>query len=563
MLAFKNCSEMQMRMRTVSISKGRTAMQVNRRKFIGGTAAAVTGVSIAAALGGQAFAQSTDTLKIAFAARGLRTIDPQKSIQGVDNWAIIHIYDKLVDLPRWKFPATQDELVPKLATSWAKSEDAKTWTLQLREGVQFHKGFGPFTSDDVKFTFDRVRDTAKVGGVRPKFTNIAEVVTDGPNAVIFKLTQPDPLFLLGVLSDYDASVMSKKAVEEKGEEPIATDPIGTGVYMLETVHQDPSQGVTLAANPDYWGTKAATPKLQCTYIADTTARTLALLSGDVHMIEGVRAPGWVPSMQQRQSDLIFDVVSPGSFFVMQVNLTAKPFDDVRVRQALFYAIDRDEITNAIAPISKRTYGINPPSFAGGFTAETTPEEVAYKYNPEKAKALLAEAGFPNGFSFKNDTSQREDFSAIMLMIQDQLRRVGINMELNIKDHTAFHADQNTGTNTLTQTSSALPPVPTQALLTWLSKGAEVKSDGNGGANFSHYGIVMPGIDDKLTAALAEPNLERRIKIVQEIEVQVLKDAVLLPVSNNGFLIVRSPKVNLGYEVVSGYVNWPLSQATIS
>ncbi|MBB3443583.1 ABC transporter substrate-binding protein [Rhizobium sp. BK379] len=537
-------------------------MAITRRRFMENSAAAVVGAGIAASLGPAAFAQATDTLKIAFAARGLKTIDPAKSIQGVDNWAIIHIYDKLVDLPLWKFPATIDELVPRLATSWSSTPDSKSWTLKLRQGVKFHKGYGEMTSEDVKFTFDRIRDAVRVGGVRPKFTNISEVVADDPYTVTFKLAQPDPLFLLGALSDYDASVMSKKAVEEKGEEPIGRDPIGTGPYVLETVYPDPSQGVMLVANAEHWDVQPATPKLQCLYIADTTARTLALLSGDVHLIEGVRAPGWTASMSQRDPNLIFDVASPGSFFTMQVNLTKKPFDDVRVRQALFYAIDRDEITTAIAPISKRTYGLNPPSYPGGFSAENIPADVAYKYDPEKAKSLLAEAGFPDGFSFKNDTSQREDFSAIMLMIQAQLRKVGINMELNIKDHTAFHADQNIGTNTLSQQSSALPPVPTQVIVTYLSKGAEVRSDGNGGANMSHYGVAIPGIDDLLGKALAEPDLNKRLEIVKEIEIKALTDAVILPVSNNGFMVVRSEKVDLGYDVVSGYVNWPLTKAKI-
>ncbi|MDB5537159.1 MAG: Oligopeptide/dipeptide transporter, peptide-binding protein, partial [Devosia sp.] len=396
-------------------------MNVNRRTFIAGTTAAMASASLLSAMTGKAFAQGTDTLKIAFGARGLRTIDPHKSIQGVDNWAIIAIYDKLVDLPRWEFPATVNDLVPRLALSWEGSPDSKTWTIKLREGVKWHKGYGEMTSEDVKFTFDRVTDAVRVGGVRAKFTNIASTDAPDPATVVFNLKQPDPLFMLGVLSDYDGAIMCKKAIEEKGEEPIGTDPIGTGVYQLESVAQDPSQGIMLTANTEYWDTPAATPKLQCVYIADTTARTLAILSGDVHMIEGVRAPGWADSMTQRDPGLIFDVVSPGSFFTVQFNLTVKPFDDIRVRQALFYAIDRDEITTAIAPISKRTYGLNPPSFPGGFTAETIPPEIAYKYDPEKAKALLAEAGMPDGFTFKNDTSQREDFSAIMLMIQDQLR----------------------------------------------------------------------------------------------------------------------------------------------
>ena len=94
-------------------------MQVNRRGFIGGTAAALSSATLLAAFSGKAFAQDSDTIKIAFAARGLRTIDPHKSIQGVDNWAIIAIHDKLVDLPRWAFPATLDELVPRwIAAEW-------------------------------------------------------------------------------------------------------------------------------------------------------------------------------------------------------------------------------------------------------------------------------------------------------------------------------------------------------------------------------------------------------------------------------------------------------------
>jgi len=535
-------------------------MSTTRRDFLKTTGAVTAAMTMSAVMGGKAFAQGVDTIKIAFAARGLRTMDPLKSIQGVDNWAIIAIYDKLVDLPLWHFPQKQDELVPRLATKWSGSDDAKTWTVELRTGVKFHKGYGEFSSEDVKFTFDRAIDSKRVGGIRSKFTNIEGVDTDGPNKAIFRLKAPDPLFMLGVLSDYDGAILCKKAVEEFGEDKIATNPIGTGVYVLESIASDPSQGVMLTANTEYWDKPAATPKIQCMYIADTTARTLALLSGNVHMIEGVRAPGWADSMKQRDSTLLFDVVSPGSFFTIQFNLTKKPFDNVKVRQALFYGIDRDEIAAAIAPISNRTYGLNPPSFPGGFTAETIPAEVAYKYDPDKAKALLAEAGFDGNLSFKTDTSQREDYSAVMLMIQDQLRRINVNMELNIKDHTAFHADQNTGTNNLTQQSSALPPVPTQVFVTYLPASAEVKSDGKGGTNYSHYGVAMPGIDDLLTKTLAEPDIDKRLALVQQMDVQVLKDAVVLPVVTNGFMIVRSAKVDLGFKVESGYVNWPLSQA---
>jgi peptide/nickel transport system substrate-binding protein len=538
-------------------------MRVSRRAFVAGTGMALAGAQVTPPLLTRAKAQGTDTLRLGWGARGLRTIDPHKSIQGVDEWAINHIHDKLVRMPLGRFPTTLDEIEPGLATAWESSPDSKTWTFTLREGVQFHKGFGEFTSADVKFSFDRVRDADRIGVRRPMYDNIDEVEVDGPYKVIFHLEDPDPLFLLSAQSHHSCCIMSMKAVEEKGDEGIDRDAIGTGPYVLDTVHEDPSEGVTLVANPDHWAGPPATPRIQCTYIADTTARTLAILSGDVHMIEGVRAPGWVPSIQQRDPSLHFDVVSPGSFFSIHINLTHPPFDDVRVRQAVFYAIDRDEITQAMFPFGGRTWSLNPPSYIGGFDGETIPEEVRYDYSQEKARELLAEAGHPNGFSFNAYTSQREDYSSIMLMVQEQLRKVGINMELEIKDHTAFHADQATGTNTLSQNSSTFAPVPTQAILLWLTAGASVIEGGGGGSNFSRYGKAIPGIDDLFEQAMQEPDLEKRITIVQQIEIKHLTDAPLLPVVTNGFLVVRAANVDIGYEVVSGYANWDLTKTVIS
>src|SRR5215472_11159776 len=119
-------------------------MLINRRKIVSGTAA-VTGLSLAGGMPVPAFAQSNNTLKMAFGARGMRTIDPQKSIQGVDDWAIVHIHDKLIDLPMWRFPKTMDELVPRLAESWSQTADSKSFTFKLRKGVKFQRGFGELT----------------------------------------------------------------------------------------------------------------------------------------------------------------------------------------------------------------------------------------------------------------------------------------------------------------------------------------------------------------------------------------------------------------------------------
>ena len=108
----------------------------------------------------------------------------------------------------------------------------------------------------------------------------------------------------------------------------------------------------LKAFAEHWEGPPGVPELRFSYIVDTTARTLALLAGQVDMIEGVRAPGWIPSIQARKKDLLFDVTAPGSFNTLHINLTRKPFDDIRVRQAMRYAIDKEALAG-LAPMGGR------------------------------------------------------------------------------------------------------------------------------------------------------------------------------------------------------------------
>jgi peptide/nickel transport system substrate-binding protein len=534
-------------------------MALTRRSFV---AASMSAAALAGTASGARAQSATDTIRIAFAARGNRTLDPAASIQGADNWSITHIHDVLVTSPPGRFSDKPEDFVPQLAKSWSVSPDARTWTFQLREGVQFHKGFGEMTSEDVVFSIDRARDPKQGGGNRALFENIAEVKADGRYTVVIGLKQPDPLLLGGTIQDYSCVIMSKKAATERGDQ-IGRDPIGTGAYQFVSLDPDPSKGIMMTANPDYFGGAPATKNLHVMYILDTTARTLALLSGAVHMIEGVRAPGWTNSIRQKNPNLQFDVAAPGSLFTMHFNLTRKPLDDVRVRRAFAHAIDRDAIAKAMAPISRRTWGLNAPGFPGGVTADILPPELQYPYDPAKAKALLAEAGFPSGFTMDAYTSQREDYKSVMLIVQELMRKVGVNINMQVIDHTTFHANNRKDMNTLPQNSSAYPPVPALPLGDNLSKEAVVKPDGTGGTNYSHYGVAIPGIDAMLEQAGAEPDLAKRIALIQTAEKKVLEDLPLIPISTNGYLIVRDPKVKLGFEVKSGYAYWRLDKAVIA
>jgi peptide/nickel transport system substrate-binding protein len=423
--------------------------------------------------------------------------------------------------------------------------------------AQFRQStFGEMTSEDVVFSFERARNE---GTRRSLFSNVASVAADGRYGFVLNLHNPDPLVLGNLIFTNNASIVSKKAALEMGE-AFHTDAVGTGPYQL--VRFDAEAGVFLEAFPDYWGDKAKTKNIEMLYIADTTARTLALLAHQVDMIEGVRAPGWVQSMLGRDKTLQFDMTVPGSFNTLHFNLTRPPFDNLKVRQAVAHAIDQNVIAQALAPMGKPMFGLEPPTFPAGFAQDRFPEELRYAHAPARSKALLAEAGHPNGLTFSNFCSQREDYSSIMLIAQEQLRAAGINMDMKIVDHTSFHADNRKDLNSLVMNSSSYPPIPTQLYADFLASAAEVKPDGKGGANYSHYGVAMPGIDDLLVKAANATSFEDYLAVAEQIELQVRRDLPVIGLGTLSYTIARNPRVDIGYPVESGYARWRLHRATI-
>jgi peptide/nickel transport system substrate-binding protein len=535
-------------------------MKITRRNLLATSAAGVVAASLPVGAGFANAQGANDTITFAFAARSSNSLNPQEvGLSGADNWAVYQIFDRLVALPDGKWANTPEEYRPGIAESWTSSGDARTWTYKLRKGVKFHKGYGELTSDDVRFTFERHLDPAIVTNSKPFYANIAKIETPDDLTVIFTLNNPDPLFNTSCHSHVSASILCKKAFEEKGQN-FGKDPIGSGAYQFESYGS--AQGMVLTASPDYFDGLATTPKVRLRYMADTTARTLAFASGDVDMIEGVRSPGWMDTMRGQSSDTVFDATAPGSLNSLAINLTRGPLKDVRVRQAIRYAIDPSAIAGAFGGIATPMVGVIASQFPGSVRQQDLPEDLQYAYNPEKAAELLAEAGFAGGLTIPCYVSQREDYASLMLMIQEQLRAVNINLDLKLIDHATFHSDNRRDKNTLALWSLSYSPEPTQIIADQLAKSYEVKADGTGGTNFAHYGTAMPGIDDLLEKTLAEPDFEKRRVLVQEMEKQILTDLPLLGIVTLSYVVARNPRVDIGFKVESGPAYWPLRHAKI-
>jgi peptide/nickel transport system substrate-binding protein len=290
---------------------------------------------------------------------------------------LANLYEGLVRIDR------NGKVQPLLAKSWEISPDGLTYTFRLQEGVKFHDG-GTFDSADVKFAFDRARDPKSTKAQKQIFAPITAIETPDPSTVVIKLKETSGNFLT-YLGWGDAVIVAPETAENN-----KANPVGTGPFKFKSWTR--GDKVELVKNPDYWQkdkTKLETVTFR--FISDSQAQVAAVRAGDVDAFPNLAAPELFAEFQK---DSRFKAVAGNTEgeTVAGLNSAKKPFDDVRVRRALMHAIDRKTL------IEGAYSGFGTP--IGSFFSPNNPAYVdttnVIPYDPAKAKALLAEAGYANG-----------------------------------------------------------------------------------------------------------------------------------------------------------------------
>ena len=368
---------------------------------------AVIAAALAAALGLAAL--SADAVTLRWAGRGdMQTTDPHSQNEGLTNNINSLIYEFLVDRDK------QLGLVPALAESWTQVNPT-TWRFKLRAGVKFHDGT-PFTADDVVFSYERakadssqLRAYANAAGMPRKIDDLTvEFVTNGPNPIML-----EHLATINIMSKaWCEKNKCQKPQNFAAKEDMITarEANGTGPYSL--VSRQPDVKTVLKKNPNWWGIQAGRfdgniDDVVYTPIVSDATRVAALISGEVDLINDP-PPQDVPRLSQTPNIKVIEGVENRIVFIgmdqardelLYSNVKGKnPFKDVRVRQALYHAIDIDAIQkNTMRGLSKPTGAILPSPVT------STPEiEKRLPYDRERAKKLLADAGYPNGFEVTLD-----------------------------------------------------------------------------------------------------------------------------------------------------------------
>jgi peptide/nickel transport system substrate-binding protein len=357
---------------------------------------------------GAAFAQRTDIVV------GMQLeppiLDPTAgAAAAIDEVVYANVFEGLTRF------APDGSVLPALAESWLVAPDGLSWEFTLREGVTFHDGTA-FTAEDVVFSFDRAMAEGSLNAQKQLFAGINEVTAIDDVTVEIGLDAPKGS-LLDNLAWGDAVIVSPATADGN-----ATKPVGTGPFQFsEWVQGD---RVTLTAYDGYWGEKPALERVTFKFISDPTAAFAAMMAGDIDAFPTYPAP---ENLAQFEADPRLQVIvgSTEGETILAMNNARAPFDDIRVREAVAHAIDRQAI------IDGAMFGYGTP-----IGSHFAPHNPAYEdltgfvaYDPEKAKALLAEAGHADGFATTLTLPPPAYARRGGEIIASQLRAVGIEAEI--------------------------------------------------------------------------------------------------------------------------------------
>ncbi len=429
-------------------------------------------------------------------------------------------------------PMPGHPIAPSLAESWSVSKDGLTYEFILRKGARFHNG-DPVTAEDVKFSFERYRGTAN----KTLKDRVAAVEVLDPGRVRFRMKQPWPDFLTFYSSASGAGwIVPKKYVEKVGDEGFKKAPVGAGPYKF--VSFNPGVELVMEAFDQYWRKTPSVKRLVFRVISDEATRLAALKRGEVDIVYSVR--GELAEELQRTPGLTLKpAVIQGTFWLYFPDQwdAKSPWHERRVRLAASLAMDRPTINQALTlGHSKLTGNIIPSSFDFYWQAP------APVYNAARAKQLLAEAGYPNGFD-AGEYSCDSSYSNLAEAITNNLQAVGIRTRLRPLERAAFFAaySEKKLKNIIQGASGAFGNAATRLEAFVVTGGAYV------------YGSY-PDLDGLFQEQATELDRKRREAILHKMQQLVVQDkAMYAPIWELAFLNGVGPRVQeSGLGLIPGF-----------
>ena len=493
-------------------------------------------------------------LNIAFDAGDAKTLDPHRAASTVDRSSVDPIFNGLVRYP----PGQQVEFEPDIAKSWEVSDDGKTWTFHLRKGVYFHPFPGQpegyeLTAKDVVYSLERASDAAQSSYAGEYKGMTFKAVDDFTVQVTVEQPVSEILFLAKFANYAGGFIVCKKAIKEKGNDWFRINPVGTGPFMFE--NYTPRGKIVLAGNDKYFRGKPHLEKVNINYMPNVSSREFGLRTGEMDIIEGMNEAKWVEKVAT------FDGVKVSTFGpcetqMLHYNMSHKPFDDIKVRKAFSYAISRQGVASFMGQslaVPIYSPALAPPA-PGALTKDKAMDAgVVYENNLEKARELLAEAGYPDGLSVKVNISElATSYKKPMVALQAQLKKAGIDLKLQVVDHSSYHSLIRDDANPMVYYACWRPNADVHLTRFYHSDSIVVSGD-SPDTNFSHYGGVdadgdgkVDSIDNLIEEARYTLDKDEQIKLWEKAQIKLLEDCAVTPMIRLKYAFPMKTYVDLGH-----------------
>ncbi|MEM5780703.1 MAG: ABC transporter substrate-binding protein [Lawsonibacter sp.] len=458
------------------------------------------------------------------------TQDMHHTVSMVTKSAYLWVYNTLVELD----VATQ-QIVPALATDWEQTSDTQ-WKFTLREGVKFHNG-DPFTAEDVKFSYEignQGNSATRVEGIQSM-----EVVDE--HTILINLKSPDMDFLYRITAP-EVSMLSKHAYDTMAAEEAVK--IGTGPYMYDKWEQ--GDFISFNANHDYWGGAPKTEHLILRYIPEASARLIALQTGEVDIIQ---EPATIDlNYVAEDPNLRLEQYPSSTVRYLSLNQAKAPFDNEKVRQAIAHAINFDEIHAAV-------YQGNCTALNNVMHSDNAyySEVEGFNYDVEKAKQLLAEAGYPNGEGFPTvhyAINTASFHKPVAEYVQQAWKELGVTVSVDVVEWASFLPMRRAGDYEISRNGWLLDyNDPSNIMETVYS------SNGNNDAQYNN-----PEYDEFMDKAAREADPKTRFDYLHQAVDVLMEDMGVIPVAFYGQPYLQNTNIVGSWYAPNGF--WYFQYADI-
>lgn len=509
---------------------------------------------VAALLASPVSVFGASTLHFGIDAAGLGTGDPHFAASRNDRIVADMVFNGLL-----RFRPGQAPLIePDLAEAIPEPEIVaghQEWVFRIRRNVMCHPGpeTPPYelSADDVVYSLRKSADPDRSAYAGEYTGMTVEKIDDFTVRVIEKQPLSSILFFPKVADYAGGFIVCARAAEAMGKEAFAKHPVGTGPFVFESY--TPEDSVRLTRNSEYFRGAPLLEGVVVKYVPDFATRNQGLLTGDLDVIFGSEKPQWFTEMAG-EKNFVVDVFGVGQVITVHLNSSKKPLDDVRVRKAIAYALDREEFRSLFAEgVVANVYSPVPEQFLPGGLSQNEVEalELDYPKNTAKAKALLAEAGLADGFSLHLISSERGHYIRNYESLRDQLAEVGINVEIEPVKHREMHKAIRKDSNAIV-IYVAWRPNADVFLTRFFHSDSTVVSGVRPDTNFSHY----DQIDKLIEGARISRDPSQQVRIWKQAQIKILEDAVAYPLHYVNLVYARKASVDYGHPLKAAMALYP-------